>query len=124
MYDLNATEIKAVLENLYKTLSFECLIFFDEMGLPSEIIGDKNLAKGIIGSQFLQTIQSQLPIPINIDRKSYDILLMNEKGVIAKEGTAEEYLIGFSIDNGTIVGAISDVDPGMLLYELRQLLKT
>ncbi|MFX0170962.1 MAG: hypothetical protein ACFE9L_03495 [Candidatus Hodarchaeota archaeon] len=89
-------------------------------------VGDEMLTKALIKSNLLVVLQSEMPpIPIrlisNEIHEIYEMVLYNDRGLVAKEGKANRYLVALKLNSNNVIAAIGDdLDPGMVLFKLMQ----
>jgi hypothetical protein len=114
------------LKSCFDELRLKVLVHFaKEEGVIGKV-GDEMLTKALIKSNLLVVLQSEMPpIPIRLisDKihEIYEMVLYNNRGLVAKEGKANRYLVALKLDSNNVIAAIGDdLDPGMVLFELMQ----
>jgi hypothetical protein len=83
--------------------------------------GDEEIANALLKSNFRVVLQSNLAMPVRLAHEIYEMVILNQRGFVAKEGRSNRYLVVLSLDEANILAAIGDdLDPGMVLFELMQ----
>lgn len=114
------------LKSCLDELHLKTLVHFEKMKGVIEQAGNEILAKALIKSNLLVVLQSDMPpMPIrlisNEIHEIYEMVLHNNRGLVAKEGRTNRYLVALKIDSNNVIAAIGDdLDPGMVLFELMQ----
>ena len=114
------------LKSCLDELHLKVLVHFEKIKGVIGQTGNEILAKALIKSNLLVVLQSDMPpMPIrlisNEIHEIYEMVLHNNKGLVAKEGRANRYLVALKIDSNNVIAAIGDdLDPGMVLFELMQ----
>ncbi|MFX0149907.1 MAG: hypothetical protein ACFFAJ_03940 [Candidatus Hodarchaeota archaeon] len=107
-------------------LNLKVLVHFEKNEGVIGKVGDEMLTKALIKSNLLVVLQSEMPpIPIRLISDNiheiYEMVLYNNRGLVAKEGRANSYLVALRLDSNNVIAAIGDdLDPGMVLFELMQ----
>ncbi|MFX0051292.1 MAG: hypothetical protein ACFE8U_08380 [Candidatus Hermodarchaeota archaeon] len=107
-------------------LNLKVLVHFEKNEGVIGKVGDEVLTKALIKSNLLVVLQSEMPpIPIRLISDNiheiYEMVLYNNRGLVAKEGRANSYLVALRLDSNNVIAAIGDdLDPGMVLFELMQ----
>jgi hypothetical protein len=85
-------------------------------------IGNKEFVNALLKSNVLAVLDSDIAMPIRLSNDEiYEMVLKNNRGLVAKEGRANRYLVVLRIDPENTLAAIGDdLDPGMVLFELLQ----
>ncbi|MFX1286241.1 MAG: hypothetical protein ACFFB5_21590 [Promethearchaeota archaeon] len=111
------------LSRMQKELQLKVLIHF---GMNEEVIermGDESYGDALTNSNVLVVLQSNMPpMPIRLSNNEiYEMILRNNRGIVAKEGRANRYLVALRMDATNVLVAIGDdLDPGLILFELLQ----
>lgn len=108
------------LQNILDELQLKALIHFKDPEGVNEKIGDESVINALIKSNLLIVLRSDMPpMPIRLSNgEIYEMVLQNDRGIVAKEGRANRYLVALKIDENNILAAIGDdLDPGMVLFE-------
>jgi hypothetical protein len=114
------------LKSCLDELHLKTLVHFEKMKGVIGQAGNEILAKALIKSNLLVVLQSDMPpMPIrlisNEIHEIYEMVLHNNRGLVAKEGRANRYLVALKIDSNNVIAAIGDdLDPGMVLFKLMQ----
>ncbi|MFX0183153.1 MAG: hypothetical protein ACFE95_08745 [Candidatus Hodarchaeota archaeon] len=114
------------LKSCLNELQLKTLVHFEKMKGVIGQEGNEMLAKALINSNLLVVLQSDMPpMPIRLHSNEiheiYEMVLHNNRGLVAKEGRANRYLVALKIDSNNVIAAIGDdLDPGMVLFELMQ----
>ncbi|MFX0119735.1 MAG: hypothetical protein ACFFCU_09970 [Promethearchaeota archaeon] len=114
------------LNYMLKELQLQVLIHFEMKGSVVERTGDNPLGDALINSNFLVVLRSDMPpMPIRLSNNEiYEMILRNDRGIVAKEGRANRYLVALRLDVNNVLAAIGDdLDPGIILFELLQFYK-
>ncbi|MFW9853875.1 MAG: hypothetical protein ACFFFG_02400 [Candidatus Thorarchaeota archaeon] len=87
--------------------------------------GDEEFANALLKSNFRVVLQSNLAMPIRLAHNNvheiYEMVILNQRGFVAKEGRINRYLVVLALDKENILAAIGDdLDPGMVLFEIMQ----
>lgn len=110
------------LKAIQEELQLKALVHFDKQeGVVGEI-GDKIFVNALGNSNLLEVLKLEMAMPIRLaNNEIYEIILQNNRGLVAKEGRINRYLIAVNIDINNILAAIGDdIDPGMVLFNLLQ----
>ncbi|UCG89722.1 MAG: hypothetical protein JSU57_04400 [Candidatus Heimdallarchaeota archaeon] len=111
------------LNHIQKELKLKVLMHFEiNKGVIGKI-GDKSLGDALTNSNLLAVLQPDMPpMPIRLSNNEiYEMILRNNRGIVAKEGRANRYLIALRTDTNNVLAAIGDdLDPGIILFELLQ----
>ena len=86
-----------------------------------DTVGDESLSDALTNSNILVVLQSDMPpMPIRLtNNEIYEMILRNDRGIVAKEGRANRYLVALRMDTNNVLAAIGDdLDPGIILFEL------
>lgn len=110
------------LKNIQDELHLTALIHFDEDQRVIESRGNDTLVNALIKSNLLAVIQSDIAMPIRLaNNEIYEMVLKNNRGLVAKEGRANRYLVALRMDLDNTIAAIGDdLDPGIVLFEMLQ----
>jgi hypothetical protein len=84
-------------------------------------VGDESLSDALTNSNILVVLQSDMPpIPIRLSNNEiYEMILRNDRGIVAKEGRTNRYLVALRMNANNVLAAIGDdLDPGIILFEL------
>ncbi len=111
------------LNHIQKQLQLKVLIHFEIKEGVIGRIGDESLGDALTNSNLLVVLQSDMPpMPIRLSNNEiYEMILRNDRGIVAKEGRANRYLVALRMDTNNVLAAIGDdLDPGMILFELLQ----
>lgn len=114
------------LSQIQKELQLEVLIHFEMNEGVIGKIGNESFGDALINSNLLIVLQSDMPpMPIRLSNNEiYEMILRNERGIVAKEGRANRYLVALRMDANNVLAAIGDdLDPGIILFELMQYYK-
>ena len=111
------------LSQMLKELQLKTLIHFEMNEGVMGNVGDELLSDALTNSNVLIVLQSDMPpMPIRLSNNEiYEMILRNDRGIVAKEGRANRYLIALRMDTNNVLAAIGDdLDPGIILFELLQ----
>ncbi|MFX1515655.1 MAG: hypothetical protein ACFFC6_05040 [Promethearchaeota archaeon] len=111
------------LSQMLKELQLKTLIHFEMNEGVMGNVGDELLSDALTNSNVLIVLQSDMPpMPIRLSNNEiYEMILRNDRGIVAKEGRANRYLIALRMDANNVLAAIGDdLDPGIILFELLQ----
>ena len=111
------------LSQMLKELQLKTLIHFEMNEGVMGNVGDKPLSDALTNSNVLIVLQEDMPpMPIRLSNNEiYEMILRNDRGIVAKEGRANRYLIALRMDTNNVLAAIGDdLDPGIILFELLQ----
>jgi hypothetical protein len=111
------------LRQIQKELRFEVLIHFEINEGVIGKIGNESFGNALTNSNLLIVLQSDMPpMPIRLaNNEIYEMILRTERGIVAKEGRANRYLVALRMDAKNVLAAIGDdLDPGIILFELMQ----
>ncbi len=108
--------------SIQEELQLKALIHFSENKVAINHIGDENFIKALLESNALVVLESDIAMPIRLSNDEiYEMVLKNNRGIVAKEGRANRYLVVLRLDTNDTLAAIGDdLDPGMVLFELLQ----
>lgn len=109
------------LKQMLKELQLTTIIHFEMNEGVRGTVGDKSLSDALINSNILVVLQSDMPpMPIRLSNNEiYEMILRNDRGIVAKEGRANRYLVALRMDANNVLAAIGDdLDPGIILFEL------
>ena len=111
------------LSRMLEELQLKTLIHFEMNEGVMGNVGDKPLSDALTNSNVLIVLQADMPpMPIRLSNNEiYEMILRNDRGIVAKEGRANRYLIALRMDPNNVLAAIGDdLDPGIILFELLQ----
>ena len=110
------------LTSIQEELQLKALIHFNGAQKVIGHIGDKTFVNALLKSNVLTVFESDIAMPISLSNNEiYEMVLKNNRGIVAKEGRANRYLIVLRVDTeNTLVAIGDDLDPGMVLFELLQ----
>lgn len=111
------------LNHIQKELQLKVLIHFEMNEGVIGRIGDESFGDALTNSNLLVVLQSDMPpMPIRLSNNEiYEMILRNNRGIVAKEGRANRYLVALRMDANNVLAAIGDdLDPGIILFELMQ----
>ena len=113
-------ETLSSLEFIQKKLSLKSLVKFNKNIEVVAKIGDPDISDALIKSNFIPVLESDIAMPIRLpNNEIYEMVMKNQRGIVAKEGRINRYLVGLRMDFDSIIVAIGDnLDPGMILFEL------
>ena len=108
--------------SIQEELQLKALIHFRGNQEAIDHIGDENFVKALLKSNVLAVLESDIAMPIRLSNDEiYEMVLKNNRGIVAKEGRVNRYLVVLRLDTGNTLAAIGDdLDPGMVLFELLQ----
>ncbi len=108
--------LKAMQDELHLT----ALIHFGQDQCVIDSLGSETLLNALIKSNLLAVIQSDIAMPIRLaNDEIYEMVLKNNRGLVAKEGKANRYLVALRMDlNNTLAAIGDDLDPGIVLFEM------
>ncbi|MHA1542076.1 MAG: hypothetical protein ACTSQH_03795 [Candidatus Hodarchaeales archaeon] len=106
--------------SIQEELQLKALIHFSGNQEAINHIGDENFVKALLESNVLAVLESDIAMPIRLSNDEiYEMVLKNNRGIVAKEGRVNRYLVVLRLDTGNTLAAIGDdLDPGMVLFEL------
>ncbi|MCK4849131.1 MAG: hypothetical protein KAT16_08910 [Candidatus Heimdallarchaeota archaeon] len=107
---------------IQEELQLKALIHFSGKQGVIGHIGEKPFVNALLNSNVLAVFESDIAMPIRLSNDEiYEMVLKNNRGIVAKEGRANRYLVVLRIDTDNTLAAIGDdLDPGMVLFELLQ----
>ncbi|UCE12395.1 MAG: hypothetical protein JSV04_09365 [Candidatus Heimdallarchaeota archaeon] len=110
------------LKAIQEELQLKALIHFDKQKGVVEEIGDEIFVNALVNSNLLEVLKIEMAMPIRLaNNEIYEIVLQNNRGLVAKEGRINRYLIALNININNVLAAIGDnIDPGMVLFDLMQ----
>ena len=110
------------LESILKELNLKALIHFGKNHDVLNKAGEKELYNALIRSNLISVLESDIAMPIRlINNEIYEMVMKNSRGIVAKEGRVNRYLVAVKMDINNIIAAVGDdLDPGMILFELMQ----
>jgi len=110
------------LASIQEELQLKALIHYNGAHESIDHTGDKAFVNALLKSNVLTVFESDIAMPIRLyNNEIYEMVLKNNRGIVAKEGRANRYLIVLRIDTeDTLVAIGDDLDPGMVLFELLQ----
>lgn len=109
------------LSQIQKELQLTVLIHFEINEGVVGRIGDESLVNALTNSNLLIVLRSEMPpMPIRLSNNEiYEMILRNDRGIVAKEGRANRYIVALRMDVNNVLAAIGDdMDPGIILFEL------
>ncbi len=110
------------LSSIQDELELQALIHFSKNYEAIEHLGDQSMVDAIIKSNIQAVMESEIAMPIRLaNDEIYEMVMKNNRGIVAKEGRANRYLVVLRIDLENTLAAIGDdLDPGMVLFEMLQ----
>lgn len=110
------------LDIIQEELQLKALVHFSNNYTTVDSIGLESYVKALEKSNILAVLESDIAMPIRLaNDEIYEMVIKNQRGIVAKEGRADRYLVVLRFDLNNILVAIGDdVDPGMVLFELMQ----
>ena len=110
------------LASIQEELQLRALIHFGGTKGATDSIGDKYYVNALLKSNALTVFESDIAMPIRLSNDEiYEMVLKNNRGIVAKEGRANRYLVVLRLDTENTLAAIGDdLDPGMVLFEILQ----
>ena len=109
------------LELIQKELNVKALIHLERNEGIVDKIGNESVISALEKSNLLVVLDSEIAMPIRLstNHEIYEMVLQNNRGIVAKEGRANRYLIALRLDSNNILAAIGDdLDPGIALFEM------
>jgi len=108
------------LELIQKELNLRTVVKFNKQYEVIAKIGDLDISDALIKSNFIPVLESDIAMPIRLpNNEIYEMVMKNQRGIVAKEGRKNRYLVVLHMDTTSIIAAIGDdLDPGMILFEL------
>ena len=110
------------LTSIQEELQLKALIHYDGNKEALDNVGEPSYVSALLKSNVLAVLDSDIAIPIRLPNDEiYEMVLKNNRGIVAKEGRANRYLVALRVDIDNTLAAIGDdLDPGMVLFELLQ----
>ena len=110
------------LESIREELQLRALIHFNDINQVTDQVGQKSYVNALLKSNTITVLESEIAMPIRLGNDEiYEMVLKNNRGIVAKEGKANRYLVVLRVDKDKKIVAIGDdLDPGMVLFELLQ----
>lgn len=110
------------LGSIREELQLRALIHFNDKNQVTDQVGQKSFVNALLKSNTITVLESEIAMPIRLGNDEiYEMVLKNTRGIVAKEGKANRYLIVLRVDKDEKIIAIGDdLDPGMVLFELLQ----
>jgi hypothetical protein len=108
------------LQKIQNELRLKVIVHFSSTGEVVQYLGVEELINSLIKSNLLVVLRSDMPpMPIRLaNNEIYEMVLQNDRGIVAKEGRVNRYLVALKMNNEDILAAIGDdLDPGMVLFE-------
>ncbi|MHA1329579.1 MAG: hypothetical protein ACTSR2_00745 [Candidatus Hodarchaeales archaeon] len=110
------------LDSILKELNLKALIHFGNNHDVVSKAGDEEMYNALIKSNLISVLESEIAMPIRlVNNEIYEMVMKNSRGIVAKEGRINRYLVALKMDINNIIAAVGDdLDPGMILFELMQ----
>ncbi|MHA2173672.1 MAG: hypothetical protein ACXABI_02520 [Candidatus Hodarchaeales archaeon] len=110
------------LSSIREELQLRALIHFNDSNKVIDHVGQELFVNAILKSNLLAVLESEIAMPIRLGNDEiYEMVLKNNRRIVAKEGRSNRYLVVLHVDSNHIIAAIGDdLDPGMVLFELLQ----
>ena len=117
-----STKSSFSLNSIQEELQLKALIHYDANKGALDNVGEVSYINALLKSNVLAVLESDIAIPIRLSNDEiYEMVLKNNRGIVAKEGRANRYLVVLRVDTENTLAAIGDdLDPGMVLFELLQ----
>lgn len=111
------------LKSILEKLQLKSLIHFENEHGVVGTTGDDLLVDALVNSNLLAVLQAEMAMPIRLaNDEIYEIILQNDRGIVAKEGRTNRYIVTLKLNvNNVLVAIGDDLDPGMVLFELMQI---
>jgi hypothetical protein len=109
------------LKSMQEELNVKALIHLKRQEGVMGKIGSDPIANALIKSNFMAVLDSEIAMPIRLpaNHEIYEMVLKNNRGIVAKEGRSNRYLVALRIDSDNVLAAIGDdLDPGIVLFEM------
>jgi hypothetical protein len=108
------------LNSIQDELNLQALIHFSKNYEAIEHLGQDSMVNAILKSNIQAVMESEIAMPIRLaNNEIYEMVIKNNRGIVAKEGRANRYLVVLRIDMENTLAAIGDdLDPGMVLFEM------
>ncbi len=84
-------------------------------------IGCESIINALVKSNLMAVLDSEIAMPIRLSANNeiYEMVLQNNRGIVAKEGRSNRYLVALKVDSDNVLAAIGDdLDPGIALFEM------
>lgn len=107
------------LEFIRKELNLRTIVRFNKNFEVVVKVGDLDISDALIKSNLIPVLESDIAMPIRLpNNEIYEMVMKNQRGIVAKEGRKNRYLVVLWMDSDSIIAAIGDnLDPGMILFE-------
>jgi hypothetical protein len=101
-------------------LQLRALVHFNDINQVTDQAGQEIFINALLKSNVITVLESEIAMPIRLGNDEiYEMVLKNNRGIVAKEGKANRYLVVLRVDTDhKIVAVGDDLDPGMVLFEL------
>ncbi|MFX0085104.1 MAG: hypothetical protein ACFFAU_05490 [Candidatus Hodarchaeota archaeon] len=109
------------LKTMQEELNVKALIHFKRQEGVMEKTGSDPIVNALIQSNLMVVLDSEIAMPIRLStsHEIYEMVLKNNRGIVAKEGRSNRYLVALKIDSDNVLAAIGDdLDPGIVLFEM------
>ncbi len=109
------------LKSMQEELNLKALIHFERQKGVMGKTGSDPIVNALIQSNLMVVLDSEIAMPIRLStsHEIYEMVLINNRGIVAKEGRSSRYLVALKIDSDNVLAAIGDdLDPGIVLFEM------
>ena len=111
------------LKSMQEELNVKALIHLKRQEGVMGKTGSDSIVNALIKSNLMVVLDSEISMPIRLSasHEIYEMVLKNDRGIVAKEGRSNRYLVALKMDSDNVLAAIGDdLDPGIVLFEMMQ----
>lgn len=109
------------LKSIQEELNVQALIHIKRQEGIMGKIGSESIINALVKSNLMVVLDSEIAMPIRLSANNeiYEMVLQNNRGIVAKEGRSNRYLVALKVDSNNVLAAIGDdLDPGIALFEM------
>ncbi len=109
------------LKSIQEELNVKALIHLERQEGIMGKIGCESIINALVKSNLMVVLDSEIAMPIRLsaNHEIYEMVLQNNRGIVAKEGRSNRYLVALKVDSDNVLAAIGDdLDPGIALFEM------
>lgn len=109
------------LKSIQEELNVKALIHLKRQEGIMGKIGNESIINALVKSNLMVVLDSEIAMPIRLsaNHEIYEMVLQNNRGIVAKEGRSNRYLVALKVDSDNVLAAIGDdLDPGIVLFEM------
>ncbi|MHA2278859.1 MAG: hypothetical protein ACXAC2_24025 [Candidatus Kariarchaeaceae archaeon] len=109
------------LKSIQEELNVKALIHLERQEGIMGKTGSESVINALVKSNLMAVLDSEIAMPIRLsaNHEIYEMVLQNNRGIVAKEGRSNRYLVALKVDSDNVLAAIGDdLDPGLALFEM------